>query len=201
MMNKLRLLGLLLAVCYLAGCAATPSVFTDFDQSQPFENYQTFTWMSDKPMIVSGDRGPNPIVAKRLQDDIKTTLEEKGFKFVAEKKDANFVVAFTVGARDKLEIRERETVSYYGSHWRWGQDYFGVVYPRDIYPRGVRRTEVTTRKYAEGSLSIDIFDVERKSPVWHGSASKRLSRDELQGRSVESTRMAVQTILSGFPPQ
>ena len=95
-----------------------------------------------------------------------------------------------------MEIRERDVVEFYGPHWRWGYDYYGVA-----YPRGFPRTEVTTRNYAEGSLAIDIFDVASKSPVWHGSASKRLTRSELRGQSEESTRSAVQTILAGFPPQ
>ncbi len=188
--------GFCLALALLTGCATNPKVFTDFDPSQTFDNYQSFTWISDNPMSVSGDRGPNPITAGRIRNGIQQALEAKGYKFVADKNTADFVVSFTVGARDKTTTHEREVVEFYGPHWRWGYDYFDVV-----RPRGFTRTDVTTREYAEGSLAIDIFDVQRKSPVWHGSASKRLSRDELQGRSAESTRLAVQTILAGFPPQ
>ncbi len=196
MKKILRLMGVLVVAGWFTGCAVTPAVFVDFDQSQSFQSYRTFAWIGDDPMIVTGDRGPNPFVAARLKGAIKDTIEGKGFQFVASPSDADFVVAYTVGARDKIDVREREVVDYYGPHWRWGYDYFGVV-----RPRGFPRTEVTTRQYAEGSLSIDIFDAKRKSPVWHGSGSKRLTRAELQGQSAESTRGAVQTILAEFPPQ
>lgn len=183
------------SIC-LAGCATSPTVHTDFDPSQSFDGYKTFAWISDEPMILSSDLGPNPLVARRLKVAIRTTLEEKGFRFVSSASSADFVVAFTVGARDKMDVRSREVVDYYGTHWRWGYDYFDIRRPIN-FPR----TQVTTRQYTEGSLAIDIFDVERKSPVWHGSASKRLSSDEQKGRSAESTREAVRIILSEFPPR
>lgn len=191
----------ILALCFavltaVGGCASTPNVFTDFDSSHSFSGYSTFSWISEEPMMVSGDRGPTPIVASRLKSNIVEALEMKGFDFVDERDEADFVVGFTVGARDRLEIRERDVLEFYGPHWRWGYEYYGVV-----YPRGFPRTEVTTRNYSEGSLAIDIFDGASKSPVWHGSASKRLTRAEMRGQSEESTRMAVQTILAGFPPQ
>ncbi len=194
-MYKSFLAVLLGAVAFVSGCASTP-VLTDFDPSQSFTDYRSFAWMGDDPMTVTGDRGPNPMVASRLKKAVRETLEQKGFTFVTDRSNADFIVAYTVGARDKLEIRERETMDFYGPHWRWGYDYFGI-----IHPTGFPRTEVTTRQYAEGSLAIDIFDRARRSPVWHGSASKRLTRAELQGQSAESTRVAVQTILAGFPPQ
>ena len=197
MKQRLHLLLAIVVASSVIGCATSPSVFTDYDSSQSFSAYESFTWISDEPMIVSGDRGPNPLVATRLQDSIVSTLQQKGYQLVDTVDEADFVVAFTVGARDRIEIRERTVVDYYGPHWRWGYDYFGVA-----YPSGFPRTEVTSRQYAEGSLAIDIFDARRKSPVWHGSASKRLSRSELQGQSTgDNIRAAVEVILAGFPPQ
>ena len=193
MSSRYFIYGVLVAIS-LTGCVTTPSVFTDYDSSQSFDSYQSFSWISDEPMIVSGDRGPNPITAKRLRDAIVSTLERKGYQFVESPDEVDFVVSFTVGARDRIEIREREVIDYFGPHWRWGYDYFGVITPRN-FPR----TEVTSRQYAEGSLAIDIFDVDRKSPVWHGSASKRLSRSELEGRAEDTTQVAVETILADFP--
>ncbi len=191
---------LLVGLVCLSGCAITPKVHTDYDPSQSFANYQSFAWISDNPMMVTGDQGPSPLAAKRLQTAIRTALTDKGFKFVAQPSAADFVVSFTVGARDKLEIRERQVNDYYGEHWRWGYDYFAYAYPRN-FPSNRPRTEVTTREYSEGSLAIDIFDAQRKSPVWHGSASKRLTRAELEGKGAESTKAAVQTLLQNFPPQ
>ncbi|MEO0616662.1 MAG: DUF4136 domain-containing protein [Pseudomonadota bacterium] len=179
----------------LAGCSTTPKVFSDYDPEQSFEGYQQFSWISDNPMTVSGDRGPNPITAARLKQAIQQEFERKGFEFVAKPADADFVVAWTVGARDRVDVRSRQYVDYYGPHWRWGYGYYGV---RSV-PSGTR-TEVESREYTEGSLAIDVFDAARKAPVWHGSASKRLSEAELKGDSGEAIRNAVMRILEGFPP-
>ncbi len=195
-MSYLTKISLFLAIAFVSGCSIAPAVFTDFDAEQSFDGYKSFAWIGDDPMIVSGDIAPNPLVAKGLKNAVKETLQSKGFQFVDDASDADFVVAYTVGARDKIEVREREVIEYYSPTWRWGYQYVGVA-----YPLGFPRTEVTTREYTEGSLAIDIFDTERKSPVWHGSASKRLSRSELRGNSAETTRSAVETILAGFPPQ
>jgi len=62
---------------------------------------------------------------------------------------------------------------------------------------------VTT--YPEGTLAIDIFDVARKSPVWHGAGDKTLSKSDLKGKSAlsdpEKIREGVTKILEDFPPE
>jgi len=188
-------LGISVIALYLAGCASMAPVFYDYDSAQSFDGYRTFAWINDEPMTLTGSHRPSPVVAARLTNAIKNTLEQKGFRFLEDPEQADFVVSFTVGARDQLKVSERTVADFYGSHWRWGYDYFGS--PKLI---NVPRTELTTHKYTEGSLAIDVFDVQRKSPVWHGGASKRLSRAELQGQGEDSSRIAVETIMAKFPP-
>ncbi len=188
----------ILCLLVSAGCATTAPVFTDHDPAQDFSNYKSFAWISETPMIVSGEIGPSPLDERRIMNSIKAELTTKGYRFVADRSEADFAVAFTVGARDKMSVRTHEVVDFYGPHWRWGYDYYG--FPTGFnQPRA--RTEVTVRKYTEGNLAIDVFDVARKSPVWHGAATKRLSRKELSGDNTASIKAAVAAILLGFPPQ
>ena len=191
-----KMLGVVSASLVLISCATTPRVFTDFDSQQDFSGYQTFSWISADPITVVGEQGPNALTAQRLKNNVEQAIAAKGFQ-LTDKVDADFVVGISVGARDKIEVREVEVVDYFGPHWRWGYDYFGVVY----HPRGFTRTESIEREYAEGTLSIDIFDNKRKSPVWHASASKKLTRAELRGESAESTKLAVEEMLASYPPQ
>jgi len=174
-----------------SGCASNRSILSDFDPAQDFSAYQTFSWISDQPMSVSGDYGPSPLDASRIQNAILKAFKGKGYRFVNNPAQANFVVAFTVGARDKTELRSHST--FYGPHWTWGHDYFGV------YGRDPTRNQVFVKKYSEGSLSIDVFDVSRKSPVWHGSGSKRLKRKVTDGDSEAAIPLAVTAILESFP--
>ncbi len=189
-------LALAISSFFLAGCATGPNVFTDYDPSQSFSDYQSFTWLGDNPMIVTGDRPVTPLSAERLKSAIRSELSSKGFTYTDDAEAADFAVAFTVGAREKMDVREREVLDYYGPHWTWGYNYYyGVVRP----PVTVR-TEIDVREYVEGSLAIDIFDVRRKSPVWHADATKRLSRSDLREKSAENIKEAVAVILQGFPP-
>ena len=192
-MKKIRfaLCLLIVAICVTA-CAAPPTVRSFNDPRQSFKHYQSFAWISDNPMLVSGDRMPEPLVVQTLQNAIVNTLETKGYEFIDNPDAADFVVFFAVGARDRLEIREYGAKAYFGPHWRWGQDSFD-----ENKSRGFQ----TVREYSVGNLSIDIFDVKRKSPVWHGSAVKELTYGELHGDSIDSTKAAVRTLLSSFPPQ
>ena len=182
---------------FLTGCASSPTVFTDHDPEQSFEGYKVFTWVGEDPMINTGDRPFSPLNANRLQSAIKSELERKGFTYSDDAANADFAVSFTVGARDKMDVREREVLDYYGPNWRWGYGYhYGMV-----APVAVPRTEVTVREYVEGSLAIDVFDVKRRSPVWHADASKRFNSNDLKENTTEKINEAVATILSAFPPQ
>ena len=90
----------------------------------------------------------------------QAALIAKGFTFVEDRKDADFVVSFTMGARDKIRVNNYP-VHYRGpTPWEWGAPY---------------HTEVDVRNYTEGTLAIDIFDVQARSPVWHGWAVRTIS--------------------------
>ncbi len=183
-----------LGLCF--GCASQPRVFTDFDSSQDFSSYSTFSWMSADPVTITGDQPLSPLASKRLLDDVKAALEAKGFAYTSDKQMAQFLISMTLGARDQLEIRDVEVVDYYGPHWGWGYNYYDFAY----HPGGFSHTETMTREYEEGTLSIDVFDVANKSPVWHASATKRLTSSEMSGQSGETIKAGVDLLLQNFPP-
>ena len=56
------------------------------------------------------------------------------------------------------------------------------------------------QQYQEGSLSIDVFDARSHRAVWHGSANKHLSQDDI-ANSRAVIRDAVAAVLAGFPPR
>lgn len=193
-MKVVRLLPPLLIALSLLGCAGVP-VSSDFDESQNFGDYQSFSWLRNDPLMVAGGLTPTPATEQILISATREALESKGFRFVEDSGTADFLVALSVGTRDKTSIQE--FYRSYGPNWGWGSQYYGGIYPM----AGVgHQKETLVTEYTEGTLSIDIFDVARKSPVWHGSASKRLSDRELRGDSAESTRVGVKDILASFPP-
>jgi hypothetical protein len=121
-------------------------------------------------------------------DAIKSELEDKGYKYTQDLGEADFAIAFTIGARDKVKTRTEPTFVH--TNWTWGGQYWGTAVV------DVERT-VT---YTKGTLAIDAFDVKRRAPVWHGVGSKKLSRKQKKADG-EGVEEAVRLILTKFPRQ
>ena len=172
---------LMLAACATNGLRAQ----SDHDPAQDFSRYRTYAWIADEPLVTP--RGQpvevSPLNRQRIVSAVESELTGKGFRKTNEPASADFVVSYTVGARDRLDVASYPTV--YGGPWRWGYPYFGP--------------EVDVRMYTEGTLSIDIFDGHSHQPVWHGWGSKRLTERDIK-RAAELIPPAVRQILGAFPP-
>lgn len=180
------LAGFACAVAIVLGLSAceTLRVGSDYDHTADFGGFHSFTWL---PREDYGVR--NPLIVERARKDIETRLEQKGYTYVTNPEAADFAVDFTIGARERTDIRTYPTPyggpwSWYGPRW-WGYPYWG--------------TGVDVHQYREGVLSIDVFDARTHRPVWHGWARKDLTRRDMEdsGRSI---REAVDSVLAKFPP-
>jgi Domain of unknown function (DUF4136) len=167
----------------LAGCTSL-KVGNDYDRAADFSGFRSFSLMS-RNHHGSG----NPLVTQRARDAIQAELTRRGFSFVSDVAAADFVVDFTIGSRERVDI-ETYPAPYAGPYWGypgwWGYRYWG--------------SEVDARQYREGTLSIDIFDARTHKPVWHGWATKELTRSDME-HSEAPIRAAVKSVLTTFPPQ
>lgn len=169
-------------VALLGGCESTPRVATDFDETIRFERYRTFTFVSENPLVTSV-AGTNPLLPERLMRATRSSLEARGYRYVENAQDVDFAIGFTLGTRDRIQMTSYP--SYYGSRsWAWGRGYY---------------EEVNVSQYTEGTLAIDVFDVAERRPVWHGWATKRISR-AVQENPGPTVNEVVGAILADFPP-
>lgn len=189
-----RLLGMVFSFALLAGCASTFEASYDHDSNNDFTKYQSFAWISKNPMKVGKSVGAlNPLLEPRIMSALENALVAKGYKYVIQPKNADFVLSFTIGSREEISVSSYPSMSAgygraYPGHWGWGSAYYGGG------------TETRVREYTEGMLAVDIFDVEDRRPVWHGVATKRINdsdRDNLEA----TIQAGVDAILAGFPPQ
>ena len=188
-----RLLCTIFSLALLAGCASTFEASYDHDPANDFTNYQSFAWISKNPMKVGkGVNIANPLLEPRITSTLEKALAAKGYKYVIEPKNADFVVSFTVGSREEIKVDSYPSMSAgYGmghpGHWGWGGMYYGYS------------TETKVRQYTEGMLAVDIFDVKDRRPVWHGVATKRINDSDRDNMDA-TIQAAVDAILTGFPP-
>ena len=193
MATSIKLIGAVVSLVLLAGCASTFEATYDHDAANDFNKYQSFAWLSKNPMKVGKNVGAvNPLLEPRIMSALENALVAKGYEYVIQPKDADFVVSFTIGSREEIKIDSYPSMSAsygvaYPRHWGWGGAYYGVA------------TETQVRQYTEGMLAVDIFDVKERRPVWHGVATKRISESDRE--EIEATvKAAVDAILVGFPP-
>lgn len=177
---------------FLSGCASGFKATHDHDPEHDFSAYQTFAWISARPMMVGATAGArNPLVEPRVMSAISDALVTKGYTKVDEAKSADFVLSFTVGSREEIRIDSYPTgyggYGAYGRRGGWGGAYYGYG------------GHTSVRQYTRGVLAIDIFDVKKRQPVWHGVADKTISESDREDM-VGTIKAAVDAILAGFPP-
>jgi hypothetical protein len=129
----------------LSGCASKPNVHADSDPNQNFSEYRIFTWTNDNPMIVQSDYIVSPFVGQRVMDAIKSELEDKGYKYTQDLGEADFAIAFTIGARDKVKTRTEPTFVH--TNWTWGGQYWGTAVV------DVERTVTYTKGSSQGKAN------------------------------------------------
>jgi len=179
----------------LTGCASGFEATYDHDPSNDFAGYKTFAWVSEHPMTVGAtDRIVNPMLEPRIMVTVESALGAKGYSLVPDAESADFALAFTVGSREEIKVDSYPSmtaghVGYgYPRHWGgWGGAYYGYG------------TETTVRQYTKGMLSIDVFDVSDRRPVWHGVATKTINESDREDAD-GTVQAAVDAILVGFPP-
>jgi hypothetical protein len=181
-----------LALLAIVGCATTPAT-TDYDPSVQFGNYKTFAFISDRPLLrAEGAETGSPLLEGRLMQISGNILSARGFTRVSDRGSADIAIAFTVGGREKIQINSypepyRAHYNSWGRRGAWGGSYYSTPRSQSV------------RQYTEGTLLIDIYDVAQHKPVWHGSATKRITK-KMRENPEETINEIVMNILATFPP-
>lgn len=180
-MNRRHLLAALAGLPLLA-CSVTPEVFTDFDPGAAFAGYRTFAFLEPDP-VVSAPPQLSPLIPQRLVDATRAQLVGKGLTESEDPESADLIVTFTLGARDRVQVTE------YPGYYRRGPYTWGGSYYNDV----------DVRSYEEGTLSIDLYDVKKQAPVWHGKTSRAIT-EEMRENPDETINEVIAQIMAEYPP-
>ncbi len=192
---RIRTAASLLFVLSVSACATSLKSSVDVADNAEFGELKTFAWITEQPMFVSNAAAPdvvNPLNEQRIRTAVEEQLQNKGYRKVTIDQ-ADFVVAFTLGARERVRIQQ-----YYSD---FGYGYYGYRNGFNRFSRFGRGfngigTSVSVRTFTEGTLVVDIFENTEKEAIWHGSATKRLSRDSGTLQLIDE---AVTVLLAEFP--
>ena len=181
-----------LAVLTLSSCAATLRSTVDTADHANLDGFKTYTWITDGPLFNSSAQAPevvNPLNERRIRTTIEKELERKGYQ-KASLAQADIVVAFTLGARDRVRVQ-----NYYDD---FGYRYYGYYPGFSRFGRGYGGlgSSVSVRTFTEGTLVVDIFSNSDKEAIWHGSATERLHNHDSTSQFIDG---AVTVLLAQFP--
>ena len=130
---------------FLTACE-TIRTGSHYDETTNFGAYQTFSWIDENPYIGDGSAVRiSPLAQSKIQRAIQTQLEQLGYSFIEDRDDADFVLAYTVGTRDRIRV-DSYPAAYRGS---WGWHVHGSYYYVN---------ETTVHSYKECTLGFDMFD-------------------------------------------
>ncbi len=179
------------AMLTLSACATTLTSTVDTADHADLDGFKTYAWITDRPMFNSSIYAPevvNPLNEQRIRAAIEDKLKDKGYR-KASLAEADFVVAFTLGARDRVRVQ-----NYYND---FGYGYYDYYSGFSRFGRGFGgRNSVSVRTFTEGTLVVDIFSNSDKEAIWHGSATKRLRGDDSTRQLIDE---AVTALLAEFP--
>jgi len=166
-------------ILILLGCASV-NVTVHYDQATNFGHYQTFYFVKPTPQQKAGAGAlRNPIFTKEIMDEIKSTMEGKGFVEANTQKDADLWMVFYAFVQ-----QHREYVPPAYRVGRWGHRVWQVK-PGQVI------------RYKEGTLVIDMVDNKNQELVWQGVGTGILDRMN----PTENLLEASEKILEKFPPE
>jgi len=148
-MKSLKLMIPVILVLIITACS-TLRISSDYDRKANFGQYSTFNFTKEVDRInLSG------LNRDRLKDDIAAQMESRGYKLAA-------TPDLLVNVLIKGKTKTTATATTFGSPWGWGY-YRGWGW-------GPTSTYVDINKYVEGTMFIDVIDVQQKRMIWEGIA-------------------------------
>ncbi len=181
----LRWAGIGLLLVAVVGCSGV-RVRTDFDDSVSFEAMQRYAWVEPPEYERNDPFADNGLLRKRLREAIHTELATRGYRFVEEPAEADFLITYSVVLDDRLRVEGGS--GYVGDGYYYGHRGYGSVY-----------SSPSVRNYQESTLVIDVLEPEESGLVWRGWASGVVGTRD-RNRSNETLERGVRRILSRFPP-
>lgn len=170
----------------LLGACTTIQTGSHFDETTNFGAYRTFSWVDDEPYVTDESSiRVSPLTQQNVQDAIRNELIRSGHTYSDNRDEADFLVAYTVGTRDRIRVTSYP-VDYPGN-WGWH------VYGSHYYIR-----EFSAHSYTEGTLGVDIFDGKTSKPVWHGWVEKTISSSDRENPE-PMIREGVARLFENFP--
>jgi hypothetical protein len=184
MRNALPILSLLLMPFLLTACSSTPTATMDFDPGFDFTGVRK---IAIKPIdrTISSTAAISDIQVNRMNQTLSEELDRRGFQVVADKDQADLLLAWHLVTQERTDIRSYNSSIRYTNCWNC----------RPSTP------DIRVRNYTQGTFIADMVDPEAGQSVWRSIFESRLRDQPDPQRAEENRREAAQAVFKEFPPK
>ncbi len=151
----------LLGLALLAGCATGPRIATEADPEADFSRYRSFAFYS--PLAIE-KHGYSSALSERMKAAARREMEARGYVFTSDRPD--LWVNINAYTQRRTDVTTMPTVDYAYYYSYRARAYYAVPFWRD---------QAHVSRYTEGTVNIDLVDVERNRLVWEGVAVGRVT--------------------------
>lgn len=176
-MNRVILIGALISI----SSSFAHTVRVDFDHAAHFGSYRTYCWGESPGHQSSATLFPNQLMEHRIAGFIEEALASRGLKRVATCGD--LVVSYRMIVTEQPQFVTFGDGPGFGWDWGWADGY----------------SVTTVATFYEGTLVIDITDLNRNKLVFQGTSTQSVS--SRAAKNTEKLGEAVRKIMVKYPPQ
>ena len=153
------------SVLSLAGCASQPSISSQSRPNVDFTSYKTYGWVNP---LATDKAGYSTMITGHFKNAVQNEMAARGYVYDANNPDLQVNFYSNIENRSETYSSPSMSVGYYGYRGGFG---YGLGIP-------VYGSDVETRNYKVGTVSVDIVDTKRKELIWEGVLEGTL--DELR---------------------
>ena len=180
-MKKIHALTYLMVVAIIAwSCAPSFKVNSDYDNSADFTSYKKFALYNPDNL----NKAISELNRSRVFAAVKNEMTKKGFR--EDTASPQLLVNTTAVLKNRTSVSSN---NYYA---------YGSVYRPYAWGPGVSYSNYDVQQYKDGSLIIDIVEMESKKLLWQGIGNKEIDAP-LKHPDTEIPK-AIGSIMAQFPP-
>lgn len=183
-------------IVLLASCSPFTLVNSETYNNADLADYHTFRIVT--PDQSSAIPGMTAVTYYNIAAAIREQMLERGYT-----EDPNSPLMVNIGLTVHREIATEPAlppgyVPYSGPYYNGYYPYF--IYPRSYYWTSYyQNAQIITGIYKEGVLTMDMINMDTRTPLFSASVSAILENGESQFRDLKGIAEAVQTLFSEFP--
>lgn len=187
MSNFFKVAATLISVLLITACGSTTTIKSDYDPSADFSQFKSYGYFS--PM---GIENPNysSLLGQMFRDAIDAQMQSRGYVL---SDNPDLLINVSARLQDKTQVRTYTDPVMYGGYY----GYRGGLY--DPWGGWGYGTSTHVSQYTEGTVNVDMVDINNKRMVWEGVAIGRVNEKKKNENLRQDIMDGVAEMFAGYP--